>query len=58
MYTERLWYAVQRDAEDDWGTGSFNKDEAIRMLMADEDNSLIAVIENDVCVEEIWKKDI
>lgn len=26
----KLWYALQRDSEDDWGTGTFDKDEAIK----------------------------
>jgi len=54
------WYAVQRDTEDDWGTGSYSLDEAkamLRDLRADYPNSLIAVIDNStsnpVCVDEI-----
>lgn len=32
MENNRNWYAIQRDAEDnDWGTGSFNWDEAVEM---------------------------
>ncbi len=28
----KMWYAVLRDMEDnDWGTGSFDKDEAVEM---------------------------
>ena len=56
----KLWYAVQRDREDDWGTGSYSLDEAISMAkrqMADYPDTLIAVIdnstENAVCVDEI-----
>lgn len=26
------WYAVQEDAEDDWGYGSYDYDEAVKML--------------------------
>lgn len=51
-----LWYAVQRDPEDDWGTGSFDLAEAKRMAarqLPDYPQTLIAVIENDVCIEEI-----
>jgi hypothetical protein len=56
----KLWYAVQRDPEDDWGTGSYDMDEAITMAkkqLADYPETLIAVIDNHtsnpVCVEEI-----
>lgn len=32
MESKRNWYAVQRNAEDaDWGTGSFDWDEAVEM---------------------------
>ena len=51
-----LWYAVQTDPTDEWGYGSYNKDEALDMLrgMVDEyPDALIAVIENDTCIEEI-----
>lgn len=50
------WYAVQINREDDWGTGSYDLDEAIKMAkkMRDEyPETLIAVIENDTCIEEI-----
>ena len=55
-----MWYAVQKDREDDWGTGSFDKDEALKMLKEMREiytDALIAVIENDVCVEEITEVD-
>lgn len=56
-YKAGKWYAVQKDTSDDWGTGSFDLDEAVQMLKDlredGEDESLIAVIENDVCIEEI-----
>lgn len=59
-----MWYAVQRDTEDDWGTGSYSLDEAksmLRDLRADYPNSLIAVIDNStsnpVCVDEIRDTD-
>ena len=52
----KLWYAVQVNAEDSWDYGSFDKEEALRMLNGSEDYQLIAVIENDVCIEEIWKE--
>ncbi len=56
----RLWYAVQRDQNDDWGNGSYDLEEAKRMAavqMADYPETLIAVIDNrstnPVCIEEI-----
>lgn len=57
-YMSGKWYAVMNDtSDDDWGTGSFDLDEAMRMLKElredGEEESLIAVIENDVCIEEI-----
>lgn len=54
------WYAVQRDQEDDWGTGSYDLGEAKEMArkqVGDYPGTLIAVIDNSngnpVCVEEI-----
>ena len=47
-----LWYAVQTDREDDWGTGSYNYNEAVQMLKR-QGRGLIAVIDGDVCVNEI-----
>ena len=54
------WYAVQKNVEDDWGTGSFDRGEAVKMaaiLKANGYNdALVAVIDNagdPVCVEEI-----
>ena len=53
------WYAVMRDREcNDWGTGSFDKDEAIEMAQEQLDDypeTYIAVIneETGVCVDEI-----
>lgn len=50
------WYAVQINREDDWGKGSYNLDEAIAMAKEQKENypdTLIAVIENDTCIEEI-----
>lgn len=52
-----LWYAVMKDEnDDDWGTGSYNLDEA-REMLARYPEGYIAVIDestdNPVCVEEI-----
>ena len=45
--TNEYWYAVLTDREDtDWGTGSFDKDEAIQMA-AEMDCEMIAVIRGD-----------
>lgn len=50
------WYAVQKDRDDDWGTGSFDLAEA-KQLCIDLDCTLIAEIELDgsgsgICVAE------
>lgn len=58
MKENRLWYAVQTDCEDDWGYGSYDYEEAVDMIMSNEKYNLIAVIENDVCIEEIYKQDL
>ena len=56
----KMWYAVQTNPEDDWGTGSYDLEEAKRMARAqkaDHPETLIAVIDNStpnpVCIEEI-----
>lgn len=54
---EALWYAVQEDREDDWGTGSYDYQEACRMVL-EQEYGLIAVIKGDVCIEEIEYEDI
>lgn len=47
------WYAAMRDNDDtDWGYGSYDFEEAKQML-DDIEGEYIAVIEDDVCVEEI-----
>lgn len=54
----KKWYAVQTDRTDDWGTGSYDYEEAVQMLK-EQGHGLIAVIDegNDpseaLCVEEI-----
>ena len=59
-YGRPVWYAVLRDREDDWGTGSYDMDKAkemLRQLREIHPDALIAVIdehtENPVCVDEI-----
>lgn len=56
----KLWYAVQTNTEDDWGTGSYDLEEAKAMArnqLPDYPDTLIAVIDNStsnpVCVDEI-----
>ena len=53
----KIWYAVIDREDDDWGTGSFDLEEAKRMcLETGNDEAYIAVIddcENPVCIEEI-----
>lgn len=56
----KVWYAVMRDHEDnDHGTGSFNKREAIRMArqyrQQGDTDAYIALIdpEDDFCIDEI-----
>ena len=56
---KKLWYAVMRDREDDdWGYGSYDIDEAKRMLTEEESGeAYIAVIaegENPLCVDEVF----
>ena len=53
MTESRLWYAVQKDREDnDWGTGSFDYDEAVKMAKF-RGCTIIAVIDGEECVDEI-----
>lgn len=51
-----FWYAVMQDDEDlDWGTGSFDLDEA-KEILKDYPDGYIAVIEegpDPICVDEI-----
>jgi len=58
---ENKWYAVMMDHDDiDWGWGSTSRDEAENMAVSILDchpDVYLAVIENDVCVDEIEKKD-
>ena len=54
------WYAVMRDKEDnDWGYGSHDLIEAKQMLKdAEYEEGCIAVIENDVCIEELTQDEL
>lgn len=53
------WYAVQKDSTDAWDNGSYDYDEAVRMLK-ERGEGLIAVIddENKVCIEEITIEEV
>ena len=57
---ENRWYAVMRDRQDDdWGYGSHDLEEAKEMLAGfGTDDGYIAVIENDVCVQELEYADL
>ena len=50
------WYAVQETPDDDWDNGSYDYDEAVKMLK-EQGHGLIAVIEEsnqeNFCIEEI-----
>ena len=55
----KLWYAVLLDNDDnDWGYGSNDKYVAMDMLASYRnrgfEDSYIAVIENDICIDE-WR---
>lgn len=56
---ERIWYAYQNDSEDnDWGTGTFDKAEAIEWLRAakaEHEDAHLALIQSDFCIDEIWE---
>lgn len=54
----REWYAVMRNNEDDWCTGSFKKSEAISMLESDDEYTMIAVIKSNTCTEEIHRSEV
>ena len=63
MTENKKWYAVQESREDDWGTGSYDYEEAVQMLK-EQGYGLIAVIDegNDpseaLCVEEIEYEEV
>jgi len=65
METTKVWYAVMLDYDDDWGTGSYDWNEAVDMLKQyvgdGYSEALIAVIEegNDpICLEEYRLVDV
>lgn len=60
MYTaDRLWFAVLRDPQDEWGVGSDNLSAALDMLRR-QGYGLICVIDdckNPICLCEITYED-
>ena len=52
-----MWYAVQKDRMDAWDYGSDNYDTAVKMLK-EQGCGLIAVIDGDICVDEIEIDDV
>ena len=54
---DRIWFAVQKDPEDDWSFGTYDKDEAIEMLKK-QGCGLIAAIDNMTCIYEIYYEDV
>lgn len=58
----KYWYAVEKNREDtDWGTGSYDIKEAIRIAENYGDEAMIAVIDESgkepMCVAEIFAED-
>ena len=57
----KLWYAVLEDREDnDWGYGSYDRQEAEKMALDMGSDAYIAVINNDgdpICIAEISQAD-
>lgn len=57
---ERIWYAVQRNEDDEWGNGSDDYAAAVEMLRS-QGHGLIAVIDdckNPVCLSLIYYADL
>ena len=49
-----LWYAIMEDRnDDDWGYGSFSFQEAARKVLECGGDAYIAVIDGDLCIDEI-----
>lgn len=62
--TEKKWYAVMCDADDDWGTGSYVFEEAVsilkRLVAKGYEYARIAAIDescNPVCTGEYYLSD-
>lgn len=57
-----IWYAVMRDNDDnDWGTGSTRKREALKMAKDSGPEAYVAVIDthtnNPVCINEFHRNE-
>lgn len=56
---KKYWYAAQRDTNDEWGNGSYDLGEAVKMAKEYKSSgyagALVAVIdeEESICVDEI-----
>ena len=52
--TYKIWYAVQRTREDDWGDGAWTFDEAVQMANEMGANIIaeIAIGNDPVCINE------
>lgn len=59
MENKSRWYAIQKDRTDGWDNGTYDYQEALRLLDG-QNCGLIAVIDLDTgcCVEEILYEDI
>lgn len=57
----KKWYAVEMDRDDnDWGTGSYDFDEAVKMAkrMGAEIIAVIEMGDDPICVEEIYTDEV
>lgn len=52
-----MWFAVQKNRDDDWGYGAEDLFKAQMMLNA-QGCGLIAVIDGDVCIDEIEYEEV
>lgn len=55
MNNQNLWYAYQTDADDiDWGTGTYDEDEAAKWLEENPGGRIAVIEEGDdpVCIDE------
>jgi hypothetical protein len=54
-FDSEYWYAVMRDYDDDWGTGSYYLDTAIEMAKEDgaEMVAVISIGSDPICIDEI-----
>lgn len=58
--TNNYWYAIERDAEDnDWGTGSYDYNEAVEMAKRSGCDRIAVIDDGDdpICVNVIMEED-